>query len=389
MEVLEELRGAYARRTEQAVRAHAAGQRVIGYFWDSLPVELIEAAGAFPLRVTGYPAPASQVLDEKLYALLPKGFWQVRQSSLDFLNNSFGRLVDGTYAMLDALVVPNVRKPLLNIATQLRVAGQYFPDLKLPRQFLLDRANAPTESAHAYNRAAVHEVRADLEAWLGESIADEAIRAAVKRRRDNAALLRTIIGWRRADRPGISGSDMLAVIGAGGFMSASEYGALLAKLVAAGPAEQRTGPRVFIGGSPPDNDQLYRLIERLGATVVGEDHCWGERCVDFHDDADNADPMALLARRWDHPNATGFRLPVGAVTADIVARAKACRADVAILNVFAGDEMQIWDTPAQAEALAAAGIPALRLMEQPHILADTAALERTIGEFLATARVPA
>jgi hypothetical protein len=50
--------------------------------------------------------------------------------------------------------------------------------------------------------------------------------------------------------------------------------------------------------------------------------------------------------------------------------------------VFAGDEMQIWDTPAQVEALEAAGVRVLRLMEQPHIIDRTDDLGRTIGDFL-------
>lgn len=385
---LETLRRVYSQPTAYAAERKAEGVRVVGYFCDSLPIELIQAAGLLPLRITGYPAPAPEVLESKLFALLPKGFWQVRQSSLEFLNHSFGRLVDGSYSMLNALVIPNTRKPLLNMYGQLRAAQASLPDLKLPHLFVLDRAATRVDSARAFNRESVAKFRGELEAWLGVSIPEKAIRAALEVRQATSQRLRTVLSWRRTKPAGIAGTDVLSLIGSAMFMGSEDYGALIREVVSEGPKPQPPGVRVFIGGSPPDNDQLYRLVESLGATVVGEDHCWGERYADFEIDT-GQDAMASLAQRWDCSAACGFRLPYEATLANVIRRAQASNADAVILNVFRNDEMQVWDTPGQIAALEAAGFPVLTLADQPHVLGRREALLERVDTFLRSVRASA
>ncbi len=392
IDALAALRSVYSQPTAYAAARKAKGFGIVGYFCDSLPIELIEAAGLLPHRITGYPAPSPLVLEQKLFALLPKGFWQVRQSSLEFLNHSFGRIVDGTYSMLDALVIPNTRKPLLNMYGQLRAAQAAFPDLRLPHLIVLDRAATRVDSAKAFNRESVVKFRADLEGWLSCPIADAAIGKAIRARRETASALREVLSWRHTTPLRISGTDILSVMGAAMFMSNEDYGPLVKRLIdesrQASPPRRQAGTRVFVGGSPPDNPRLYELVESLGATIVGEDHCWGERYVDFSDDADG-DPMALLARRWDCSAACGFRLPYSATTQNIVTRAKAANAHAVILNVFRHDEIQIWDTPGQVNALRAAGLPVLHLAQQPHALEPTDALRNQISDFLDSVRAHA
>lgn len=388
MEPLDALRAAYADSTGAAKRRQGNGQKIIGYMCDSVPVELIEAAGAYPLRITGYPAPGAAVLDRYLYSLLPKGFWQVRQSSLEFVNHMFGRLVDGTYAMLDAVVIPNTRKPLLNMVTQLRNAANADPALKLPKLFLIDRAATRVDSAHAFNNESIRKFRTDLSEWIGAPIRDGAIEEAIGRRRERSRSLRRIMDWRRMDPPGISGTDVLAIIGSAMFIAADEHDALVGQVLGAGPQPVAAGIRVFIGGSPPDNDLLYRIVESMGATVVGEDHCWGERFVEFGE-VDEPDPMGLLMQRWHCSASCGFRLPLEATLRNVVERAKAARAEAVILNVFREDEMQIWDTPSQVRALEQAGIPVLHLTWQPHVITDDSALRARLDGFLSALSVEA
>lgn len=385
-DALQALRAIYSQPVAQAAACKALpdpqGKRVVGYFCDSLPVELIEAAGCLPLRISGYPAPSPDVLEKLLFALLPKGFWQVRQSSLEFLNHSFGRIVDGTYSMLDALVIPNTRKPLLNMYGQLRAAKAAYPELQLPHLIVLDRAATRVDSARAFNQESIAKFRTDLETWLGAPIEDAAIKLAIDLRRETAKNLRAVLSWRNTTPAGISGSDILAVIGSAMFTQNEEYCALIRRLVEQGPHRaELPQTRVFIGGSPPDNAVLYKLVESLGATIVGEDHCWGERYVDFGESTES-DPMTMLAQRWDCSAACGFRLPFKATTDNIVRRAKAAHADAVILNVFRNDQTQIWDTPGQLEALKAAGLPALHLAEQPHVLEDSSVIAEKIGAFL-------
>lgn len=383
MQALEEIRTVYRSPVACARSYRDRGTRVIGYFCDSLPIEIIDAAGFVAHRITGYPAPDPEVIERRLFALLAKSFWQVRQNSLEFINDSFGRIVDGTYDMLEAIVVPNTRKPLLNLYGQLQDAEADDASLNLPKRILLDRAATAAPTAAAFNRESVAGFRVDIERFAGRAITEDEIAHAIEKRREIRKLLQVVIGWRREQTPRLSGSDFLAVASLPMFLSADDTVALLRRLVQEGPGSPRSGKRVFIGGSPPDNDILYKLVEATGATVVGEDHCWGERCADAME-ALTGDPVTFLANRWTRSAACAFRLPYKATLENVVARARSCAAEVAVLNVFRDDEMQVWDTPGQIDALRAAGIPVLHLSQQPHIISDSSLLADQLETFLAS-----
>ena len=80
----------------------------------------------------------------------------------------------------------------------------------------------------------------------------------------------------------LSGTEALAIFGSSKFMAWERHNALLKTFLAdAAKLPVRKGKRLFVGGSPLDNAALYALIEASGATVVGENHYWGNRCAEY------------------------------------------------------------------------------------------------------------
>lgn len=359
------------------------GARLIGYFADSLPLEYIDAAGGIAHRIRGYPAPDPMTLDKYLDALLSKAFWQVRQSNVEFINHSFGRIIEGAYSDLDAIIIPNTRKPLLNLYGQFLAAEDDDPSLDLPKRLILDRAATGSDSAVEFNRRAVEQINADIEVLSGAEISDEKLCEAAALRNANRLKLKELNQRRRAGH--MSGSDFLVMVGCYMFMSMPDFSELAGEVLEEPPGSAGQGAKVFLGGSPADHPMIYELIEAEGAQIVGEGHSWGERTSLLNLDID-ADIHAQLADRWTLSPASEFRLPFSASLTSTVDMAKASGADCVILNVHCGDEMQTWETPGQIEALKAAGIPVLHLSEQPHIPVDVPPISAAIRTFLSQVR---
>jgi len=378
--VLADFEAAYSDPVAGARAWRSAGGRCVGYFCDNTPVELIAAAGFLPVRVTGDPDYDRAVEAEYILPYIPKLFASVRQAGLEFVGAMCVRLLSGVYDDLDFLVIPASRKPILNLYPQLLAAKAAFPDLRLPETHILDHAHAPFESARQFNRRSLLALKAKLEAWAGRPIGEAALDAAIRAGNEGRRLIRALNARRNSDPPTLSGAAFLAIVGSGMTMDRAAHNDRLRAFLAEPPGPPRPGLRVFLGGSPTDNPRLYEAIESHGATVVGEDHCWGERCADLPIDGAAGGTEGVIGR-WLTAPPCGLRFPIEASPANCVARAKVARADCAILSVYSGDELQVWDTPQEVDALRAAGFPTLHLKDQPYRL-DRAAVGAEIGRFL-------
>ncbi len=91
---LESLARAYARPLEAAATAASQGQMVIGLVGNGVPVELVAAAGCYPLAVTG------ELIEQ---TPLADGFME-DDLGRD-IKSSFERILQGAYEFLDLLVV--------------------------------------------------------------------------------------------------------------------------------------------------------------------------------------------------------------------------------------------------------------------------------------------
>jgi benzoyl-CoA reductase/2-hydroxyglutaryl-CoA dehydratase subunit BcrC/BadD/HgdB len=136
-----------------------------------------------------------------------------------------------------------------------------------------------------------------------------------------------------------------------------------------------------VGGSPLDHLQLYQAIEDCGATVVAEDHCWGNRCGEYPVDP-TMPVFEGLADRYHRKPACSIDFPMQRLVERCVGRAQTARVDGAIFYVFEGDGVHVWDTPDEVAALEGLNVPCLYLKQQPYWSADPEPLRATLREFI-------
>lgn len=383
---LESLRSHYHERDRAARAWKESGGRVVGYVCDNIPEELILAAGLFPYRLSGDPAAGTSAIQRYIQPFAPP--FSARNRGIGFSDAILNMLLDGRFDFLDFLIVPHTRKTIQAFYRELTLVAAANPELRLPRMHYLDRAYTPFYTSEVFNRAAVIELKAKLEEWSVQPITDGAVNTAIETTNTNRKLLQQVLQLRLMDPPRLSGTDALQITSTSAFMLKSVHNALLHELLAEDVLDQSPfqGPRLFLGGSPIDNLELYELVEDCGAVIVAEDHCWGMRCAEFPVDP-TAPPLEALADRYHRKPACSIDFPMGRVVERCLARATAGAVQGAVFFVYAGDGVHIWDTPEQVDALEQRlGIPCLYLKQQPYAITKPEELREKLSEFIGALR---
>ena len=321
-----------------AARSHAtAGQTVIGTASSEVPVELIMAAGAFPVALPYEPRPTPQA-DVYLEATFSPAARSLTEQWLS-----------GKFDFMDAVVFPRSNDSLQR-------AYYYLCELQRrqlargPRPLLFDVAKIPRHTSLAHTREATlrlsQALRSDLDA-LPDAI------ALRNRRRD---LMQALLQRRRGAQ---SASGPLAerVARAADFCEAGRFDAALQAWLTA-PSPPWNGPRLLLAGSAPPDDRWHSAAEAAGARIVEEfgDHAgdrWGESI------ALKGSPLDAIA---DHQTTlrSGSRSFQDRAAA-LVKRARAAGADGVVLWIIEEDEAIVWDVPAMKASLERANIPLLEL----------------------------
>jgi benzoyl-CoA reductase/2-hydroxyglutaryl-CoA dehydratase subunit BcrC/BadD/HgdB len=358
-ELLESLRRRHDHRDEFARQWSARGGQVLAYMCDNFPHELVTAVGMLPFRLRGDPsAPASQVAryvsaDRNPVVAVPA-----------FVDAMLEPLLSGAHDFVDYIVVPHGRKAIelsYESLTRARAAGAPMRDVEL---FYLDKSWVPGAASSVFDRERLLELAAQLEEWAGNPIDDAALTEAVAEAERGRALLARLNRLRLKRPPRLSGSDALLVYSLASAMPRAEHNRLVEELVAHGAdLPPREGPRIYLAGSPQPSTALYELVERSGATVVGEDHCWGER-VTGCPIPPGPSGIERLAERYHRTPVCSIEFPLEGALARWRAAVRMARPDGVLFFVVSGDELHVWDTPEKAALLAADGIPNLHLGRQ-------------------------
>ena len=115
------LRQACAEPLLAAQRAHAAGSRVVAYLGNATPVELILAAGAFPLEMRG---------DAREETPLATRF--IDDDFDGDLKSVYQRIVSGHFNLADLIVIPRSSNGYLYLYYFLLETRRMLPDHAFP-----------------------------------------------------------------------------------------------------------------------------------------------------------------------------------------------------------------------------------------------------------------
>nr|WP_321467475.1 2-hydroxyacyl-CoA dehydratase family protein [uncultured Desulfobulbus sp.] len=248
---------------------------VIGIYCILVPEELIYAAGAIPLRLCGGCSSSCAAGEEHV----PRDGCPLAKSSLG-LTAQPGLAV---YDLCDVVIVPTTCDAKRKFAEELSRFREVWM-LEVPH--LKDSEI----SQHAWLQQ-VEALKARLEAYMREksgkvcTITAPGLEWAIARQAQAQVQMRRLQLLRSRDVTSIWGRQALLVAGAYSFMEVGAWTAALTRLndeLEEGHAiHKETSPRMLIAGSPVifPNFKLPNLIEELGAVVVADESCVGDRTL--------------------------------------------------------------------------------------------------------------
>ena len=259
--------------TCRAREAKARGQRVIGTACVSVPLELIRAAGAFPLRIDSGSVEADQRAGEfpRDACPLTRACWG------EYFAAAARPEVAG---LLDAVVIPATCDWHYNLADRVRD--------RLPTMVLDVPRGKRVPGAIERWRGQVSELGRWLAERCGTAITREALAEAIGAYVAASQQVRRLVALMRGERPLVTGVAVLKALAALAWDDPAAWtagAAAFADAAEAGPPQGPADPRcrVALLGSPPlwPHFVVPRLIEESGATIVAEESCGGARaCYD-------------------------------------------------------------------------------------------------------------
>lgn len=326
-------------------RAHAAGGgRVIGYATCNVPVEFIEAAGAFPLHLPAQVDAPTPLADRFMEALFERG-----------LRSAFDRWLAGDFAFAEAIVLPRSHDTAQRVyyyADELLRTGQ----LAGPRPLLFDLQKIPRESSVRYGVAAARRLCAEL------GVRGDRLEPAIERANRRRAAFATLAARAAA---GAYGPRFVArALRAALYAAPAEFDAALAAELASGAAvgtaPTRQGPAIVLAGSVPPDERLHAAIEAAGGRLAAEATLMG---AGRHGPAivAGSDPVESVTRAY-HAGVPSLRDFDGWVEGAL--SGAAAPPDGVVLWLVEEDEALVWQAPRLVARAQAAGIPVLELTRQ-------------------------
>jgi len=361
------IESAYVDRLSAARSFKSAGDKVAGFVSTAVPIEVIAAAGMYPVMITGECRGSTALADQWMEDMFDPMARAIFQSALA-----------GELAFLDVLIIPRSADSFLRLYLYLREVERLGICKKLPRIVLYDLLQTPWLSSSHHNVAQLQKLRALLREIAGRDVGDDALRAAAATSNENRRLLRELLERRRSTD--IDGSLVLEAITTRYFLPLDKHNALLQSLLRATQAAPPSNkPRVVVAGNAQDNPQLHQLLETHGLHIVGDYHWLGDSCCEHDIEIQGGDPWLAVSEYYHLHSLSSRRFPHP--PAEIVAHAKRCNAQGVVFYLFEPEEALTWDSPNQVRALAQAGVESLVLENQPYLIESSADTTARLAAF--------
>jgi len=260
------------------------GRKIVGYFCDYTPEEVIHAAGMIPVRITG----TKEQID--------KADRYLQTNVCSFARSCLELAIRGTYDYLDGLVVTHS----CDLITKMYEIWQYRLEKPDFLHYVWFPHNIYGEGALQVFEEEVKRLKSSLENFTGREISDEALEHSIEVYNRNRSLLKEVYEWRKSDPPQISGVEALTISLSGLLMPKEEHNLLLEELLV-NIKGREDGPqrnsRIMIAASMLDDIDLIKLIEEQGGNVVCDDLCTGSRYFWDLVELSDSPPTTRIAER--------------------------------------------------------------------------------------------
>ena len=262
------------------------GKKVIAFQCAYMPEEVIWAAGALPVRLTGS---AGEIALEDANAYM-------YVNTCSFVRTCLEMVLGGQYDFVDGFVLGAT----CDCSRRLADVWKHFS--LTPFVHVLTVPRKMTEWAYDLYGEEIRGFRDSLADFLDVQITDKALWDAIDLYNQRRALFRQLHELKKMDCPPITGSETLEVLNASLRMPPDQFVPLLNRLVEEASSGQRTVQgkfRLLVNGSPMNNPEFVQAIEELGGLVVIDELCTGIRY--WWEGVDPAaDPITAITRRYLH-----------------------------------------------------------------------------------------
>ena len=341
----------YQTPMSEALQASASGIPLVGITSNTVPWELIAAAGMYPfvLRSNDGATPFANEFMEP-------GVFQPRIRSI------FDQIVSRKWP-LRAVIIPRTSEQEYKLFLYLREVSRQHPEYNLPATYLYDLPHSRSQEARAYGRQVTFALKERLEAICGTSIALDRVAASIAESNAARSAVRSLVALRRGT-PRIDGCLALSLIGSFWSIPRKKYSELAQQAAAKLHTQPAlNAPRILVKGVSMDQLTLHRVLEWCGALVVSEDDWWGERSAG-QDISTAGDPVAACFEKYfsDSPSPRAFPASVADSWFEDRSRDSI---DGVVFYLPEDDYVLGWDYPRQKNFLDALGIPSLLVRDDP------------------------
>ncbi len=324
-------------------RWREAGGKVLGHFQVYFPEEIAHAAGMLPVKMRGASIEARQA-----EARFGSYLCSIIKTSLEL--SLSGRVP------LDMFV----SHPICDVARNL--AAVWGRNFKYPCQILYLPQNANSKHAASYLRGEYDRLKRDIEALVGHTVTEEALRNSIAVFNENRRLLRQLYSIKRETPWLLSTDEAYVLMAVGGMLPREEHNEMLRAVIPQiekRPARPQDRVRVvFEGGfceQPPLD--LLRTIAQF-CYIVDDDLLIGLRWI-LDDVALDGDPLLNLAEAYLEkssysPVQHDLRKPKEKM---LLERMRAAQASAAIITAAKMCEPGLDEQVAYVKALDEAGLP--------------------------------
>ena len=255
------------------------GKKVVGYACVATPVEVIEAAGLLPYRLTALGNPNTEIAD----AYLSRFNCSLCRSLLQLG-------LDGTYDFLDGLIETNGCDHLRGMFENWQYVNPspFFHYLKVP--------HITTGDALDYFRVEVRLFKEAIEKHFGVEVKDDDLWHAIEKQDDVRERLRKVFAMREGENPSFTGAEVLSILLFSSVVPSDAFIELIDRAIDERrdwqPPDFRA--RLMLCGSASDEVDLISEIEGVGGLIVTDALCYGTRSF-WKAEREGDDPVVVLA----------------------------------------------------------------------------------------------
>jgi benzoyl-CoA reductase/2-hydroxyglutaryl-CoA dehydratase subunit BcrC/BadD/HgdB len=256
-------------RVEEILAARKEGAKVVGYFCIYAPVEMVQAAGAVPVRLMR----GGQAAEEA-------GEKYLRADACSFCSSCMGNFErDQLYRQVDAVLSVNTCDMMRRLPESIE---KHFG---IPvYQLYMPRTSEPLPHRVAEFRRQFDGLAGELEILTGDVISAERLESEIAAFNRLRGMLRQASDTRRTNTPLLSGGTMLDLAATAWMLGPVKALSLIEdvlRILAARPRRKGRRPRLMLGGSilTEDDRWLLDMVEEK-ADIVTDILCTGTRWFD-------------------------------------------------------------------------------------------------------------